>query len=1000
MSRFNLRTAWYAALLLAAAGCTQDLVVEHASALRFTGEIPATRTQYTIDEATKSARVEWLTDDEIGIFTAGMEVAAPYHPAAAGIAADFVPYGDPIVAPERDADFYAFYPSGAAGIVSNGTNISLNELRPSTDPAAVDFLYASAKADAGGTVRFRFRHTYAILALRVSDAFCIDAENPVLDKITIAGAKMPSALGGEFDWESQTFIDDGNFTNEISWSTDFKLTHAPTTIYLPFRPRTLSAVQSENDLYFRLTVNGKEYSASRKPLPEGGLQAGVIYRIDFVKEHEQNAQGAAKDREALIAFYNATGGDNWTNNTNWCSDKPLDEWYGVGCTNGRVTTLSLTDNNLQGLLPDKIGDLTELRLLRLNSNIDLSLLSDEAIAAHPENTPNRLTGAIPAALSRLKQIGTLDLRGNRFSSIADGFSELLRPKSDDERNNLRIDIRDNRLQGKIPNDLLHHEEFGAYAGSFMVRQQGGYGLDWSGVTIPAVTHTYPLLGGGTLNLRDEYAKNEFTLLLRWAEWSPNIETDIKKVRSCSESYRSHGFEVIGVYPGGVAADRERFMTANGIQEWRHLVEDDDPYDQASSFHSPAKPILDWWWPAVPFGILADKDGNIVWFGGVSNIACPGPVDYWIYDPNIPALSERFDDLYGFLERELGPGDLHYTSTDFSKDGQVAALQTATQGAGIDIVLIGDGFSDRQIADGTYEATLRKAADAFFTEEPYASFRDRFNVYTVTAVSKNEGYFTGSDTAVSGYFGEGTLEGESTLVGGDDELCMYYAMDVPGMTDRKLDNTLIIVIMNSKTYAGTCYMYYPSANDYGEGLSVAYFPLGTDDAMFAELIHHEAGGHGFAKLADEYYYSGRIPQSEIDQDYHQLEPYGWYRNVDFTSDPASVKWSSFLSDVRYASEGLGVFEGACTYRYGAYRPTRNSIMTENTGGFNAPSREAIYYRIRKLTDGGGWTYDREEFVAWDARNRTAAAVARRAAAAGSVRKDFRPLHPPVVVGRRP
>ena len=34
------------------------------------------------------------------------------------------------------------------------------------------------------------------------------------------------------------------------------------------------------------------------------------------------------EREALIALYNATDGDNWENNTNWCSDKPLNEWYG------------------------------------------------------------------------------------------------------------------------------------------------------------------------------------------------------------------------------------------------------------------------------------------------------------------------------------------------------------------------------------------------------------------------------------------------------------------------------------------------------------------------------------------------------------------------------------------------------------------------------------------------------------------------------------------------
>ena len=39
----------------------------------------------------------------------------------------------------------------------------------------------------------------------------------------------------------------------------------------------------------------------------------------------------ALEREALIAIYKALDGDNWTNNENWCSDKPISEWYGIYC---------------------------------------------------------------------------------------------------------------------------------------------------------------------------------------------------------------------------------------------------------------------------------------------------------------------------------------------------------------------------------------------------------------------------------------------------------------------------------------------------------------------------------------------------------------------------------------------------------------------------------------------------------------------------------------------
>ena len=54
--------------------------------------------------------------------------------------------------------------------------------------------------------------------------------------------------------------------------------------------------------------------------------------------------------------------------------------------------------------------------------------------------------------------------------------------------------------------------------------------------------------------------------------------------------------------------------------------------------------------------------------------------------------------------------------------------------------------------------------------------------------------------------------------------------------------------------------------------------------------------------------------------------------------------------------------------GMYRPTEDSMMNSNKGKFNAPSREAIYYRIHKLAYGASWKYDYETFVSWDAKNR--------------------------------
>ena len=331
----------------------------------------------------------------------------------------------------------------------------------------------------------------------------------------------------------------------------------------------------------------------------------------------------------------------------------------------------------------------------------------------------------------------------------------------------------------------------------------------------------------------------------------------------------------------------------------------------------------------------------------------------------------------------------YVSSDYSQDGAVKVVQQASVGNGIDIVFMGDAYSDRQIAAGDYEADINKAMEMLFSEEPYKSFRDHFNVYIVKAVSATEGYGLGS-TAFSGYFGNGTE------VGGDHNKVTTYAQKA--ISSSRMNEAVVIVMMNREYYAGTCYMYYPSVtNGYGNGLSISYFPLGTDDQMLAGLICHEAGGHGFSKLADEYSYEsmGTIASDAVANHKAQQKDWGWWKNVDFTSDLSSIRWSHFLNDPRYQYDGLGAYEGGLTYWSGVWRPTENSIMRHNTGGFNAPSRESIYYRIHKLAYGSSWTYDYEEFARYDAVNRVSSAAA-AAERDNYVEKAYEPTPPPVII----
>ncbi len=90
--------------------------------------------------------------------------------------------------------------------------------------------------------------------------------------------------------------------------------------------------------------------------------------------------------------------------------------------------------------------------------------------------------------------------------------------------------------------------------------------------------------------------------------------------------------------------------------------------------------------------------------------------------------------------------------------------------------------------------------------------------------------------------------------------------------------------------------------------------------------------------------------------------------------------------------------AC-YLLRKYRPTDYSIMRYNVGGYNAPSREAIYKRIMKLSEGSGWEYDYETFVAYDAVNRSnASQTYYREEVENFDESTFVPLAPPVWVDR--
>ena len=198
---------------------------------------------------------------------------------------------------------------------------------------------------------------------------------------------------------------------------------------------------------------------------------GIVRRVPM----RGQPGGEQGDRAALEALYDATGGDGWTNDTNWKTDVPLSEWYGVRTdAAGRVTRLDLGDNGLTGSIPPGVRSLVNLEWLDLGFN-DLTgavpaELGSLANLRSLSLFQNALTGPIPAALGNLVNLRVLALGGNALTGplpdalarlanlelLHVGFCDLTGPLPAWLGNltDLRIlDLRWNAFTGPLPSEL-------------------------------------------------------------------------------------------------------------------------------------------------------------------------------------------------------------------------------------------------------------------------------------------------------------------------------------------------------------------------------------------------------------------------------------------------------------------------------------------------------------------------------------------------------------------
>ena len=510
------------------------------------------------------------------------------------------------------------------------------------------------------------------------------------------------------------------------------------------------------------------------------------------------------------------------------------------------------------------------------------------------------------------------LDNNLKGTIPASFVEIMNTAN-------HINISYNALTGAIPDAVKNHQNWNSL-GWLIVPQNphagGGLDLSNSNLYMPD-KQTVSLIDNSTNTLKNIFSKNKLTQVICF-----NNPSDVSGIMSQFPAsrvnkhldYTSNGFETV------IFTNNKNTELANSILQ---------KYGNIDGIHwmseAPNAPLF------FNMTYVFDTNGQLVYIADYNNMYDKTPID--------KAYTDFLNSVFGQPSEHAEFSFDFYTSTDYSKDGEMFTIQKATVGNGINLVFLGEGFVDTDMeAGGKYETKMKEAADKMFELEPYKSFRNRFNLYGVKVVSPNAEFTDGAENRINESY---------------DVSFEYASKSVP--EDARM---MVVVVYNSDTSVGRSYCALFESGDF-----VTFVMDGVNNTLI-----HEACGHGIAKLADEYVESGyesvTLPEEEkeILDTYHAHE-WGWFGNVDHNNTNSTVRWSHMLNDSRYANDGLGIFEGAYTYGLGVYRPSDDSMMRYNISWFNAPSREQIYKAIMTLSEGEEWTYNYEDFVTYDAVNLT-------------------------------
>lgn len=215
------------------------------------------------------------------------------------------------------------------------------------------------------------------------------------------------------------------------------------------QPENGTAVVDTNTMSIVYTPNTNFYGTDEFEYQVSHLDSSSMAKVYLTVEPFN-----VSDYNALVAIYNALGGDNWTNKTGWDIEinNVSNDWYGVRVRGGRVVGLSFIENNLNGTLPPEIYNLTALEELIVAGNPNLSGELSNQISNLAElqvfdlSFNGNISGQIPSEIGGLEKLRELYLNGNNLSGSI--------PKELGNLKNLNVFILyANNISGEIPPEI-------------------------------------------------------------------------------------------------------------------------------------------------------------------------------------------------------------------------------------------------------------------------------------------------------------------------------------------------------------------------------------------------------------------------------------------------------------------------------------------------------------------------------------------------------------------